>query len=83
MGDQIFGIEAAARKHFNTDPKNLTRRQAAGIAAVLPNPVKYSVTNPGPYMRKSKNRIVRNMKRLGGTKFIAPLKDEPETPSEK
>jgi monofunctional glycosyltransferase len=75
MGDQVFGIEAAARTYYRTDPINITRRQAASIAAVLPNPVKYSVTDPGPYVSKNRNRIVKSMKQLGGTKFIEPLKN--------
>lgn len=43
MGKGIFGIEAAAQAYFNKPAKNLTRAQAAQIAAALPNPKKFTV----------------------------------------
>ena len=42
-GKGVFGIEAAAKKYFNKPAKNLTRNEAAMIAASLPNPKKYTV----------------------------------------
>src|SRR5450755_3641183 len=41
MGDGIFGIEMAANQYFNKPAKNLTRQEAAMIAACLPNPRRY------------------------------------------
>ena len=43
MGDGVFGIEAAARRNFKKSAKNLTRAEAAMIAACLPNPKKFTV----------------------------------------
>src|ERR1700730_17814803 len=43
MGDGIFGIEAAARHHFGKPAKNLTRTEAAMIAACMPNPKAYTL----------------------------------------
>lgn len=43
MGEGIFGIQSAARHNFKKDAKNLTRREAAMIAATLPNPKKYTI----------------------------------------
>jgi|ERR1022692_2329157 monofunctional biosynthetic peptidoglycan transglycosylase len=43
MGDGIFGIEAAARHHFGKAAKNLTRTEAAMIAACMPNPKVYMI----------------------------------------
>jgi monofunctional glycosyltransferase len=42
-GDGIFGIEAAAQERFGVSAKDLTARQAAALAAVLPNPNKWRV----------------------------------------
>lgn len=42
----VFGIEAAARHHFGTSAAGLTARQAALLAAVLPNPKKRQAVNP-------------------------------------
>jgi monofunctional biosynthetic peptidoglycan transglycosylase len=43
MGDGVFGIEAAARKNFGKAAVQLNRREAAMIAASLPNPVRFTV----------------------------------------
>ena len=68
MGDGIYGAEAVAEEHFNTDALSLTRSQCALIAATLPNPRKFSSKNPSDYMRKRQARIEREMK------FVAPFK---------
>lgn len=38
MGEGVFGVEAAARASFDIGPEALSARQAALLAAVLPNP---------------------------------------------
>ncbi|MDB5208145.1 MAG: mtgA [Flavisolibacter sp.] len=43
MGKGIYGAEAAAQAYFKKPAKNLTRREAAMIAACLPNPKVYTV----------------------------------------
>ena len=43
MGKGVFGIEAAAQKYFGKSAKNLTRAEAAQIAAALPNPKVYTI----------------------------------------
>lgn len=43
MGKGIFGIEAAAHHYFNKPAKNLTRQEAAMIAACLPNPKVFTI----------------------------------------
>ena len=50
-GDGHFGAEAAAQKRFGKSAKDLTRHEAALLAAVLPNPHKWRVDPPGPYVR--------------------------------
>lgn len=39
-GPGIFGIEAAARHHYGVGARELTREQAAGLAAILPAPLR-------------------------------------------
>ena len=65
MGDGIFGIEAASQNYFRIPASRLNRSQAALIAVCLPNPRKYSVTNPGPYVRKRQQQIIILMPKLG------------------
>jgi monofunctional biosynthetic peptidoglycan transglycosylase len=62
MGNGIYGAQAVAEEHFNTDAKNLTKAQCALIAATLPNPRKFSSKNPSAYMLKRQKRILREMK---------------------
>ena len=49
-GDGIYGAEAAARVHFRAPASDLTRRQGALLAAVLPNPLRRSPTRPTDYL---------------------------------
>ena len=50
-GDGIYGAEAAARVRFGKSAADLTRYEAALLAAVLPSPNKWRVDPPGPYVR--------------------------------
>ena len=49
-GDGIFGAEAAAQARFGKPAKDLTRREAALLAAVLPSPNKWRVDPPSTYV---------------------------------
>ena len=62
MGQGVFGIEAASHYYYGKKASNLTRAQAAMIAAVLPSPKKYDPKNPSPYLRKRQQWILRQMK---------------------
>jgi len=60
-GDGIFGIEAAARLRFNKRASDLTEREAALLAAVLPSPNRWRVDPPGPYVRSRAATIQARM----------------------
>jgi monofunctional glycosyltransferase len=47
-----FGAEAASRYAFNKSVRTLTPREAALLAAILPNPRRRSAKNPGPTVRR-------------------------------
>ncbi|MEG2242295.1 MAG: monofunctional biosynthetic peptidoglycan transglycosylase, partial [Muribaculaceae bacterium] len=51
--------------HFDKSAKNLSRREAALIAATLPNPIKFNSQNPSNYMRKRQRQIVSLMGKIG------------------
>ena len=51
FGPGVYGVEAASRKYFNKPAAQLTPEEAARLAAVLPNPRHWSVSNPGPYVQ--------------------------------
>ena len=73
MGKMTFGVEAASLRFYKKSAKNLTRAEAARIAAVLPNPIRFSIKNPSAYVMKRSNQISRQMRALGGQKYIADL----------
>ncbi|MEZ5027146.1 MAG: monofunctional biosynthetic peptidoglycan transglycosylase [Chitinophagales bacterium] len=66
-GDGIYGAQAAARNFFNKDAIKLTPSEAATIAAVLPNPRRWSAKNPSAYILKRKRWIMRQMSHLNGS----------------
>jgi len=57
-GDGIYGIEAAAQRHFRVGAAQLSLRQAALLATALPNPIRRSVTQPSRIHRQLAQRIV-------------------------
>ena len=73
MGSQIFGVGKASENYYKKHPSELTKNEAALLAAVLPNPKRYSVTNPDKYVRKRKEWIMRQMKALGGVAYLKDL----------
>jgi len=64
MGDGVYGIEAAAQKYFKKPASDLTRQEAAMIAACLPNPVRYTVKPVSSYVRYRSGWIMRQMNNL-------------------
>ncbi|WP_292008441.1 monofunctional biosynthetic peptidoglycan transglycosylase [Chryseobacterium sp.] len=64
MGQGVFGIEAAAQYYFGKSSKDLTKSEAAWIAAVLPNPKKYDPKNPSSYLTGKHNWIMRQMRNV-------------------
>lgn len=71
FGSGIFGIEAASQHYFHKPAKWLTASEAALLAAVLPNPIKYRVQAPSHYIVQRQRWILRQMRQLGGTPFLA------------
>jgi monofunctional glycosyltransferase len=49
-GHGLYGAEAAAQGYFHKSAATLSARQAARLAAVLPNPDDWHAVRPGPYV---------------------------------
>lgn len=62
MGNGIYGIEAASQHWFKKSAKNLTKKEAAAIAAILPNPRKFKAINSSRYIERRKNNIHGQMR---------------------
>ncbi|MFP2239037.1 monofunctional biosynthetic peptidoglycan transglycosylase [Pseudescherichia vulneris] len=71
FGDGIFGVEAAAQHYFHKPASRLTMSEAALLAAVLPNPIRYRADAPSGYVRSRQAWILRQMRQLGGEGFMA------------
>ncbi|WP_313386325.1 monofunctional biosynthetic peptidoglycan transglycosylase [Chishuiella sp.] len=67
MGIGVFGIEAASEYYFNKPAKDLTKNEAARIAAALPLPRKYNVNPPSPFISRRAANIQRQMRNLQGS----------------
>lgn len=73
FGDGVYGAQAASRTYFGRDASQLAPRQAARLAAVLPNPKRYSAGNPGPYVQRRTAAIQRQMRQIGGVGHLEQL----------
>ncbi len=70
FGPGIFGAEAAAQHYFHKPASRLTIAEAALLAAVLPNPIRFRADAPSGYVRQRQQWIMRQMRQLGGEGFL-------------
>ncbi len=73
MGPGIFGVQAAAKAYFNKDAKDLTRSEAAQIAACLRNPKKYTVKPLSRMVSIVSAKVLRQMNNIQGDKDVMAL----------
>ncbi len=68
MGPKIYGVGAASKIYFKKKAIHLSRSQAALLAAVLPNPKRYSVKKSSKYTRFRKKWILKQMRKIEASK---------------
>ena len=73
FGDRVFGIEAASVRYFGKPAARLSRKEAALLAAVLPNPRKHRADQPSPYLVERSRWIPKQMDLLGGRQYLSQL----------
>jgi monofunctional biosynthetic peptidoglycan transglycosylase len=66
LGPTTFGVEAASRSDFRKSASELNRAEAALLAAVLPNPVRFMVNRPSGFVRNRQAWILIQMTRIDG-----------------
>lgn len=76
FGPRTWGIEAAANRYFRKSASRLTRRESALLAAVLPNPQIFRVEQPSRYVSGRRERILQQMRALGGPRYLQQLDDQ-------
>jgi monofunctional biosynthetic peptidoglycan transglycosylase len=64
-GPGVYGAEAAAQHHFKKPASKLTKREAALLAAVLPNPIKRNAGKPSKRVNRIASRILARMGGMG------------------
>ncbi|HFP9224255.1 TPA: monofunctional biosynthetic peptidoglycan transglycosylase [Raoultella planticola] len=70
FGEGTFGVEAASQRYFHKPASKLTASEAALLAAVLPNPIRFRADAPSGYVRSRQAWILRQMRQLGGEGFM-------------
>lgn len=62
----VYGAQAASQHWFNKNARDLTPREAARLAAILPAPRRYQAADPGPYVRRRGARVQAAMGTVRG-----------------
>ncbi|HEU0276872.1 MAG TPA: monofunctional biosynthetic peptidoglycan transglycosylase [Rhodanobacteraceae bacterium] len=70
LGDGIYGVEAAAQAYWHEPAARITTRQAALLAAVLPDPRGWHADRPSAYVLRRVGWIERQMRQLGGVSYV-------------
>jgi monofunctional glycosyltransferase len=68
-GPGIFGAEAAAQHYFHKPAAALSSVEAARLAAVLPNPIRWNAARPTSYIERRTSVIQTRMLQLNRTQL--------------
>jgi len=63
-GYGVVGAEAASKKYFHKSASELSVREAALMAAILPSPHAWSPVNPNRHVLERQKRIMKDMNRM-------------------
>ncbi len=63
-GDGIYGAEAFTQKNYKKSCGSLSKSQAALLVAILPNPLRWSASNPTSFIYRRQYKILNNMKNI-------------------
>lgn len=72
-GQRMFGVATASRRYFAREPSVLGMKNAALIAATLPNPLVYRADRPSDYVLQRRDWILTQMRNLGGPAYLDPV----------
>jgi monofunctional biosynthetic peptidoglycan transglycosylase len=79
FGYGTYGAEAAAQRFFHKNAAHLSRGDAATLAAVLPNPQRFSAAAPSRYVQQRRDWILRQMQALGGPNMLDEIDAYPNS----
>ena len=72
LGPGLYGAEAAARRYFRKPARDLSAREAALLAAVLPAPLRWSKGMPSRFLQSRARTIQTRVGQLGPLLDCAP-----------
>jgi monofunctional biosynthetic peptidoglycan transglycosylase len=73
FGPGIYGVGAASQIYFGKPARELSDEEAALLAAVLPNPVRFQANRPSDYTRERQTWILQQMQRMRREGALAAL----------
>ena len=76
FGDGIYGVQAAGQRFWHTPALKLSSAEAALLAAVLPNPLRFHAERPSRYVLQRRDEILAQMRALGGDAYLRALEKE-------
>jgi monofunctional glycosyltransferase len=76
FGNGVYGVEAAAHHFFRKPAARPTSNEAALLAAVLPNPIRFRVDRPSTYVQTRRDWILGQMRDLGGAGYLKAIENE-------
>jgi monofunctional biosynthetic peptidoglycan transglycosylase len=65
----VFGAEAAAHYYFHKPAAQLSSYEAARLAAILPNPIRWNAAKPTAYIERRASVIQARMLQLNRTQL--------------
>lgn len=75
FGPGLFGVGAASERIFHKPASAITPREAALMAAVLPNPKKFLLAAPSDYVLKRGTQIEAAVRSLGGPAYLKTMRN--------
>lgn len=73
FGPETYGVGAASERYLGRHVQDLGFQDAALLAAVLPNPVRYRLDAPSAHVQRRAAWIGRQMRQLGGLEYLKRL----------
>jgi len=67
-GDGLYGVHQGAKTWFGIEPSQLSAEQASVMAAIVPNPRRFSASAPSPYTRRKAAWIRGRMRGVSSPK---------------
>jgi len=79
FGPAKYGIAKGADFYYGKAPNELTPKEAARMATVLPSPWRIEPKPASEYVVKRSDWILRNMQQLSGIRYLPKPKPKPDT----